>query len=252
LKPEKATFASLAPAAPAAPFEMDETPSGKSAVQRDAANAVLRAFGTSTGGGDGSSVGGGDGKALDGATNEAASRATAVLPSGSGKTVLALRVAEKLCSPLTVVLVPSIDLVSQSFRDWDRWREAPGFFDGWQPLAVCSSTSVPERELPRTTDAGEIARFLVASAENGGPRVVFCTYHSAERVGEALRATGDACGLLVCDGMSSGCSLSNPLPLTTMQPLNPVPLTTMQPLTTVLRLRRVRRGAPLHGAHLQA
>ena len=57
---------------------------------------------------------------------------TTVLPSGSGKTVLALHVAEALCAPLAVVLVPSIDLVSQSYRDWERWRAAPGALDGWR------------------------------------------------------------------------------------------------------------------------
>ena len=117
-----------------------------------------------------------------------------VLPSGAGKTVVALRVAEAMRARLAVVLVPSIDLVSQSYRDWDRWREAPGALDGWRPLAVVSSSSVPSAELPRTTSAHDIARFL---GDASGPRVVFCTYHSA-----ALdMAAGDdaAIDLLVCD-----------------------------------------------------
>ena len=77
-------------------------------------------------------------------TGEAATRVTAVLPSGAGKTVLAMRVAEALQAELTLVLVPSIELVSQSYRDWERWRAAPGHLDGWSPLVVCSSTSVPK------------------------------------------------------------------------------------------------------------
>ena len=166
---------------------------GKAAVQRDACAAVVRAFGDgSSAGNDGVSSDVGGSAACDGS----ASRVTAVLPSGSGKTVLALRVAESLRAPLVVVLVPSIELVSQSYRDWERWREAPGHLDGWHPLAVCSSTSVPREELPRTTDADEIATFLATRA---GTRVIYCTYHSAARVGEALRTRGERADLLVCD-----------------------------------------------------
>ena len=55
-----------------------------------------------------------------------ACRVTVVLPSGAGKTVLALFVAEALCAPVTVVLVPSLALISQSYRDWERWRAVPG------------------------------------------------------------------------------------------------------------------------------
>ena len=51
-----------------------------------------------------------------------ASRATVVLPSGAGKTVCALRVTEALRAQLTLVLVPSIELVSQTYREWERWR----------------------------------------------------------------------------------------------------------------------------------
>ena len=145
----------------------------------------------------------GGGVALNGGgREEAASRATAVLPSGAGKTVLALRVAESL-RPMTIVyLVPSRDLVSQSYRDWERWREARGHLDGMRALGVCSSTSVPAEELPRTTDASAIADFL--RRESVGPRVIFCTYHSARRVGEALEGSGATADLLVCDEVSGG------------------------------------------------
>ncbi|EOD34516.1 hypothetical protein EMIHUDRAFT_228469 [Emiliania huxleyi CCMP1516] len=112
-------------------------------------------------------------------------------------TVLALRVAEALASSLTVVLIPARDLVSQSHRDWERWRSAPGPLDGLRSLAVCSSTSVPRAVLPRSTDTDAIATFLRET--EGAPRVIFCTYHSADRVGAALREVGAAADLLVCD-----------------------------------------------------
>lgn len=164
----------------------------KDAVQREAAAAVVRSF---TSSGSGSAAGDAD-PDPDG-TGGASSRATVVMPSGSGKTVLALRVAEALRSRLTVVLVPARDLVSQSFRDWERWCATPGALDDWRPLGVCSSTSVPRALLPRTTASGEIAKYL--RRERGSPCVIFSTYRSAGRVGEALEAAGMAADLLVCD-----------------------------------------------------
>ena len=118
-----------------------------------------------------------------------------VLPSGAGKTVCALRVAEALRSQLTLVLVPSIELVSQTYREWERWREQ-GALDGWRPLAVVSSSSEPT--LPRTTKVDEIVSYLRAS--QGRPQVIFCTYHSARRVAEALDGEQRAVDLLVSCG----------------------------------------------------
>ncbi|EOD28097.1 hypothetical protein EMIHUDRAFT_468761 [Emiliania huxleyi CCMP1516] len=169
---------------------------GKAAVQRAACAAIVRVFGCSPGDGGGE-TGRGDGAGGGGAApgdGEVASRATAVLPSGAGKTVLALRVAEALASSLTVVLIPARDLVSQSHRDWERWRSAPGPLDGLRSLAVCSSTSVPRAVLPRSTDTDVIATFLRET--EGAPRVIFCTYQSADRVGAALREVGAAADLL--------------------------------------------------------
>jgi superfamily II DNA or RNA helicase len=175
---------------------------GKSAVQREACAAIVGAFrGTNGGGGSSGSRGGSSIPTSSSPWHEAASRVTAVLPSGAGKTVVALRVAEALQAQLILVLVPSLELASQSYRDWERWRAAPGHLDGWAPLAVCSSTSVPRAELPRTTDATEVATFLHSEDGDGGarPSVLFCTYHSAARVSEALARTGRSVDLLICD-----------------------------------------------------
>ena len=165
----------------------------KARVQREAVAAVARAFGARRAGDD-------DPPAAEPSAAAAASgsgaRATVVLPSGAGKTVVALRAAEELRPRLTLVLVPSIALVSQSYREWERWREGD-HLSGWRPLAVVSSSSVPASELPRTTSVQKIGAFLRAPAPAGVARVVFCTYHSAARVAEAL--DGAALDLLVCD-----------------------------------------------------
>ena len=102
-------------------------------------------------------------------------------PSGAGKTVFALRVTEALGSQLTLVLVPSIELVSQTYREWERWREQ-GALDGWRPLAVVSSSSVPT--LPMTTKVDEIVSYLRSSQDRPQGSVV--------RSGRGLRRAGRA------------------------------------------------------------
>ena len=173
----------------------------KAAVQREACDAVLREFGVCDDGRSSKAQRLASGSpplanSADGDGGRGSARATVVLPSGAGKTVLALRVCEAMQSALTVVLVPGLPLIDQSYRDWASWRDTPGPLDGWRPLAVCSGSSLSASELPRTTDAGEIASFLAAG---GGAAVLFCTYHSAARVGEALEATGARADLLICD-----------------------------------------------------
>ena len=145
----------------------------KVGVQRDATEAIIGAF-----------------------ADEGTRRATAVLPGGSGKTVLALRVLEALASrgqaQRTLVLLTSLDLVSQTLREWRRW----GVDDDWEALAVCSSVS---EAVERTTDPEVIARFLAATH---GPtrRVVFSTYHSADKVAASLADDGDGSfDLMICD-----------------------------------------------------
>ena len=175
--------------------------SQKSRMQREGAAIVARALNGGGGGGIGD-----ERPPTSGATEAAGAagvgtRATAVLPSGAGKTVFALRVAEAVRPRLTLVLVPSIDLVSQSYREWERWREGPALAR-WRALAVVSSSSVPESVLPRTTSNTTIARWLHdVSGADGAAGVIFCTYHSAARVSEALALEGGgrALDLLVCD-----------------------------------------------------
>ena len=217
------SFAATA-AALDATLELDDA---KARVQREACAAVLRAFGvTRSNGGDGAAPPM-EPPAADGlAKGGTASRATVVLPSGAGKTVCALRVAEALRSQLTLVLVPSIELVSQTYREWERWREH-GALDGWRPLAVVSSSSEPT--LPRTTKVDEIVSYLRAS--QGRPQVIFCTYHSARRVAEALDGEQKAVDLLV----SCGALIHCPLCMT----LAPRSRASLPPCADL------RRGAPL-------
>ena len=56
---------------------------------------------------------------------------------GTGKTLTALWIAERLQSSLTLVLVPSLSLVQQNLAEWG--RHSTQDFDS---LVVCSDESV--------------------------------------------------------------------------------------------------------------
>lgn len=120
-------------------------------------------------------------------------RATAVMACGTGKTLVALWVAEALEPKTVLVLVPSLALLSQTLPDWCRESK---WSDSLEYLCVCSDPTVSrgvvdaytirpqDVDFPITTDAKEVRRFLNRRAT--GVKVVFSTYQSAPVVAEGL------------------------------------------------------------------
>ena len=107
---------------------------------------------------------------------------------GTGKTLIGLRVAEAMESQRTLVLVPSLSLVSQILSDWTK--------DGLRPfrfLPVCSDETIGGEDhlvahvsqlgVPATTSPSEVAEFMRGS----GRRVVFATYQSTHTFALAFR-----------------------------------------------------------------
>jgi superfamily II DNA or RNA helicase len=107
---------------------------------------------------------------------------------GTGKTLTAQRIAEKLKSKNTLVLVPSILLVQQTLKDWLEDSVTP-----FKSLAVCSDESVGvydqslsktnELPIPVTTSSDVINEFL----DQSGNKVIFSTYQSSQRIADALK-----------------------------------------------------------------
>ncbi len=107
---------------------------------------------------------------------------------GTGKTLIGLRVAEAMKPQRTLVLVPSLSLVSQLLSDWSKDSLQPFRF-----LPVCSDQTVggedhllahvSELGVPPTTQPAEIAAFLRGT----GRRVVFSTYQSVPTVALAFQ-----------------------------------------------------------------
>ena len=135
-------------------------------------------------------------------------RGRIILPCGTGKTRISLRIIEELtpAGNLSIVLCPSIALVGQIRREY--LQHASVAID---VLAVCSDATAgydPKKEGTRnatldptvdnsnvsasevkgkvTTDAGEIADWMRQSTSGNGIKILIGTYQSSARVPEAL------------------------------------------------------------------
>lgn len=108
-----------------------------------------------------------------------ADRGQLIMACGTGKTFTTLWIKEALEANSTLVLLPSLGLLSQTLHEW-AWAGNTEF----DILNVCSDKSVgKDPEDLKTTDApfrvtsdmAEIKAFL----ENPNPKVLFCTYQSS-------------------------------------------------------------------------
>ena len=115
-------------------------------------------------------------------------RGKLIMACGTGKTLVSMWIHERLRCKCTLLLVPSLSLISQSLAEWARNASQP--FDY---LLVCSDetvgmddhavTSTIELGAPTTTEPAEIARFLRRRRQT--PAVIFCTYQSSDRMAES-------------------------------------------------------------------
>ncbi len=117
-------------------------------------------------------------------------RATALMACGSGKTLVALWVAEHLRARTVLVLLPSLALVRQTLHEWLHEASWPDI----QFLCVCSDPTVrPEDDslvvrpsdldFAVTTQSGDVRRFLERPTQS--VRLIFSTYQSSQVVAAA-------------------------------------------------------------------
>ena len=148
-------------------------------------------------------------------------RGKIILPCGTGKTRISLRIVEQLtpAGSVSVVLCPSIALVAQIRREY--LQHATGIINA---LAVCSDETAgydPKKEDkhdtlkdptadgsnfsassikgPVTTDAGAIGEWIEAAKQRQDIGVIFGTYQSAHRVADALHSTGTTACVMIGD-----------------------------------------------------
>jgi superfamily II DNA or RNA helicase len=120
---------------------------------------------------------------------------------GTGKTLTALWIAEALEPSTTLVLVPSLSLLSQTLSEWAKNANSK-----WDYLCVCSDETVNKSDdapisttddLPFdvTTKPADIAAFL----ERRGRKIIFSTYQSSAQVAKAQKTAGKKFDLVICD-----------------------------------------------------
>ena len=119
-------------------------------------------------------------------------RVKLIMACGTGKTLTARWIVERLHAQRTLVLVPSLSLVSQTLCEWSRTAAQP-----FECQVVCSDESVADARtdhavmstaelgVPVTTDLGVICRFLERRSQLTS--VTLCTYQSSELIARAQR-----------------------------------------------------------------
>ena len=98
-----------------------------------------------------------------------------IMACGTGKTLAALWIAERLDAQRTLVLVPSLSLLAQTLREWNANANEP-----FEYLAVCSDETVADQDdsvshtsdlgLPVTTDPERDRRVPAPARAAGGLR----------------------------------------------------------------------------------
>lgn len=131
-----------------------------------------------------------------------------IMPCGTGKSLTAFWIAQALKPKTIIVSVPSLALIRQSLADWTAEYLAHGVKPNW--IAICSDetvgktgdadstvASVYETGIPTTTDIESIKHFL--KKRSSGPKIIFTTYQSAQRLCDAAKEANKQFDLLICD-----------------------------------------------------
>jgi len=130
-------------------------------------------------------------------------RVSAIMACGTGKTLVALWVAERMGVRNILVLVPSLALLGQTLHEWARETSWPALAH----LCVCSDPAVQagsdeiilrssDLDFPVTTDSAQVRAFL--AAEFDGVKLVFSTYQSAHVVAAGMKR-GETFDLAIFD-----------------------------------------------------
>ena len=137
-----------------------------------------------------------------------ASRGRLIMPCGTGKSLAAFFIAERLNPQTVVVAVPSLALIAQSLKDWTREFLARGEVPDW--FVVCSADDVGdisdddhvgdtyEHGLETDTSVEAIVEWL-RRTKDSRRRVVFVTYQSGLKFAEAAREVDLSVDFMILD-----------------------------------------------------
>lgn len=129
-------------------------------------------------------------EAIEAVCSKLDDRGQLLMACGTGKTLTGQRIAEQLDAQRTLVLLPSLLLLSKTVVDWLTETKTDFSF-----LPVCSDATVTKKVedeirlssselgVRPTTDEDEIADFL----RSEGRKVIFSTYQSSPKIAEAFK-----------------------------------------------------------------
>lgn len=134
-------------------------------------------------------------------------RGKLIMACGTGKTYTSLKIMEALDPKITLFLVPSIALLSQTFREYAKEKSEPFYAS-----IVCSDDKVGKSknednddinfsELPikPSTRLEDILSVYEKAQKENKRFIIFSTYQSALRIKEAQEAGLGGIDLIVCD-----------------------------------------------------
>ncbi|WRF64149.1 DEAD/DEAH box helicase [Helicobacter pylori] len=134
-------------------------------------------------------------------------RGKLIMACGTGKTYTSLKIMEALDPKITLFLVPSIALLSQTFREYAQEKSEPFYAS-----IVCSDDKVGQSkdednddikfsELPLkpSTRLEDILSTYEKAQKENKRFIIFSTYQSALRIKEAQEAGLNGIDLIVCD-----------------------------------------------------
>lgn len=120
-------------------------------------------------------------------------RGKIIAACGTGKTVISKWLHDDLNSKATIFFAPSLALIKQTIDSWTTNTDQPFMY-----MAVCSDQTVVnndendaidyrahEMSFPVSTSPDDIANFLTSNTDF--PKVIFCTYQSADAIANALQ-----------------------------------------------------------------
>ena len=127
--------------------------------------------------------------AIDKVVKDIDQRGQLIMACGTGKTLTGLWIAEELRTEATLVLLPSLLLLSKTLLEWRTHSK-----EDFSYLPVCSdetvsksedgiSLSTSELSFPSTTNASVIASFM----NRPGKKVIFSTYQSSPMIAAAFK-----------------------------------------------------------------
>lgn len=131
-------------------------------------------------------------------------RGQLIMACGTGKTFTTLWIKEKLNAETTLILLPSLNLLSQTLKEWYFGASKP-----FKSFAVCSDDSVTKSteedaikestqdlSFPVSADPKQIQNFL----KQKGTKVLFSTYQSSPMIAEAMKSKSvPLFDLVICD-----------------------------------------------------